>query len=1525
MRIRGLLVTVLFLSLGSGLVAQQLYFEDPRTLAGGQARFPDFLTASNRLLVIYQESERLDAGARLYLSLATSPDGRDWTVLDRRIGPIAFAGEREPVVYNAIVDSRDHIYAAVTESAEETRVYRSTDGGRSFSEVHRVVTEQTNVAPRLAETSDGSIVLFVNQNLNGRQQVVFTHSPDGTSWTSPQPLEPRTAIGLTFLPRHATVAGRDYVVYQGLNIAERFTYQLYLRISDDGGRTWGSPRRITDFGEPQRSPDPDDFDNQRPDIAADPDGSQLLVAWERRFNNGNPQIYLLGLNRDGTSNGTIEEVTGTFDLARSPQIGFDEGEPLLVWFTNPQGNSRIVIGRRGGFRWQAETLSPLVGQATFAEIVRFADNPHIVWQRQAGEAQSEVVYVEPDQSVEPPGVTPVNFRSGARSASNVARFAFQDPPDAAGILGYGYVWSRDPDADVPRELVQRVPDRTAQAVADEDGPWYLRVRATDFAGNWSQPTTVTYFRDTTPPGPVSFPPPSVDENGYLSTNSFQVAWNPPEGDDPLAGYAVRLDFLAADTAVSIADLPAPEPPARVSTREPVTSAVNLENGSWLLTVAAVDSVGNIGPPRALPLRLNKYVATTQVFSTTVRRDRLGRYELALTGRGFTSDGDITQVFLDRDGEPPYDLEFNAWQDQFRLVSDRQLDGVLVDRVETGTYSVGLVHSERGEYLAPQRLQLNEAGVITFGDFTPVFQPVYREGGSRFGALASQDVLFLIIVASAVLLIAVSSVRLVAIGGEMRRLNLQARALIAQQSPQQIAAQGERISHMKVQGIGLRIKFTFFVVLLLMGVVVLLAVVLGRNVLQRQERILVNGLGERIELLVEGQVTGARPALVNPQLNLDQLQNLAAQGEVMTEARYVTITGLDDAANRQTVYASNDPAIVDPSAEQSRIDTDTYIVGISRVTDDVTDEIERLAEELNAAARAELGSLAAELAQLSREAQQLIVQGATEDEIAQIDRIRTELLRRAQQRLTELAGPIRSSPQFDFEDLNRENTDFLFYKPVLDLPAGAGADFTEYYRGTVRVGISTQLILDEIDSTRRDLIFTTGIIATIAVAFGVLGAILLATIVVRPINRLVGLVEMISAAEDKSSLKGQELDLRTRDELNVLANSINTMMAGLVKAAEADKDLKFGKETQKAFIPLEPITDDTKRTFGKLETPNAYFFGYYEGAKGVSGDYFAYRQLSDRYFAVIKCDVAGKGIPAALIMVQVATVFQDYFRNWTPKTPGINVEALALRINDIVAEVGFKGRFAALTALILDAQQGKAHLANAGDTKLFIFRQNQMAVETLTVAGGPAAGQFSSSDLPLTFPQATQTLSVGDMLLLYTDGLEEAQRRLRRPDWTEFSVSEDMFDDGKIPDDYEDSYKEGFEEFSNDRIHEIVAAVRRRATYTLERAFEPQSDEPLDFDYSTCVDDARDSALAIVAAERVFRLVAHPEAGPEDRILVDREVDTFLREHFLGYDRFFSHRLTREGNDPVRDQYVEFSHIREDSQYDDITILVVEQR
>ena len=1431
------------------------------------------------------------------------------------------------MIYSAVVAEDGALYVAIVASPQTTELYRAPPGTVDFTQVAEIETEVTNVAPRIFETAGGSLLLFVNQNVGATQAILVSRSENGREWSPLRQLEENQEIGLTFLPTHTSLGNREIVVFQGLNLELRGTYQLYMKWSDDDGRSWSPAERLTTFTDITQTDDPDFYDNQRPFVTTVGE-ENLGIAWERRYQGGNRQIYYAEYDREGAPAGARDEVTTRIESANYPQIVSFEEQTYLYWFTNPGGRSRVILARREGIRWERRTVSGEGAEATFPSAEVHRERLHMLWQ-QGAQTGSRLTYLEPDQSVAPPRLTGANFAAGRRARQPEIVVSVTDPDDPSGIRGYSYVWSRDPEAEVDTEVDQLVPDRRVEAEAEEDGAWYLRLRATDFAGNWSEPVSIEYILDNTPPSRVTFPRPPVDEDGFLVSNTFELRWNPPPEED-VAGYTTRISYVGDPRRrVDEAAMTVPAPSLPVDTSVPTVARRNLDNGLWALSVAPVDGVGNVGEVETILFRLNKYVPETLVFSVNVSQDRLGRYGMEILGRGFTANGRIDRIVLDQDGREPYDYAFQRGEDGFRVLSNRSIDGPLVDDIITGGYRLGLRHPERGLYFAPQRLSFQATGIIKFGDYTVRYAPKYEVSERARYLLTGNALAFWAVVITAIAAIVFSSLRIAAITREGITLQQEARALISGETVEK-KAQEERVQRLRVRGLSLRVKFAFFVVLLVISVVVLVAVFLGRSVLERQQRILTSGLEERVEVLVQGVSTSARQFLENPLENIGELQALPNQSAAMPEAQYVTITGLGQAGDQlNVVYGTNDPSVVGESAgsdgDERTIDTEEFIAGISRLQDPLTDNISALREELNQQAAQQAGDIPAQIEEINLQTQQLIQEAVAAgrevdpEATEQLDQIRTELENRARRVLNEIAGETRSFPEFDTEELDTQNTEYIFYRPILFIPPGAQAGFGEFYRGTVRIGISTQLILQEIAATRQELIITTSIIAVLAVIAGIIGALILATIVVNPIQRLVTGVETIRDTEDKAKLKGHTIELKSRDELYLLADAVNSMTEGLVKAAEANKDLIVGKDTQKMFIPLDKGSDGRKLTTGNVENEHIEVYGYYEGAKGVSGDYFAYEPLQGgRYYAFIKCDVAGKGVPAALIMVQVATIFLDYFKEWSMEGSGLQLEQLVSRINDLVAEREFRGRFAAFTLGILDIQKGAVYLSNAGDNQIHIFEAAKHEVAQSSLTETPAAGVFPSFMVPSGFPQEMKVLKSGDIFLLFTDGVEEAQRHLRDSSFNTYVVTEDDVEQGRVSEVLQANVDN--EEFSIARIHAIVEAVQRRGSYRLVKELNPVEEELL-FDFSTCEENARDSVLALAAVEKLFRIYPDPSAGPDDRVQVDKKIDDFLREHFQGYERYFHHPLPED----EKSEYRVFSHIKEDEQYDDLTILAIRKK
>jgi hypothetical protein len=521
-------------------------------------------------------------------------------------------------------------------------------------------------------------------------------------------------------------------------------------------------------------------------------------------------------------------------------------------------------------------------------------------------------------------------------------------------------------------------------------------------------------------------------------------------------------------------------------------------------------------------------------------------------------------------------------------------------------------------------------------------------------------------------------------------------------------------------------------------------------------------------------------------------------------------------------------------------------------------------------------------------------------------------------LTEIAGMLKSVPAFNPEHLDISVKSYIFVKPVVLRQRG----YDNYYWGLGRLGVSMEKITAEIESSRQFLIIGVGIIALIALGLGIAGALIMATITIIPIRTLRAGVAVIRDTTDKALLKDHSIVVKTRDEIRELADTVNQMTQGLVKAAIANKELVVGKEVQKMFIPLDLDASGKKRTTGSAANEFVDIFGYYEGAKGVSGDYFDFKKLDAKHFAIIKCDVAGKGVSAALIMVEVATIFLTFFRDWTVKKDGMKIDTLVYRINDMIEERGFKGRFAALTLCLLNSETGMCVFCNAGDNLVHIYKNKKLKHEILKLNNAPAAGVFPSMliETQSGFKQISQTLEKGDTLFLFTDGIDEAKRAFRGPDFAPMTCNEPGLKDGES---HGGTHMKGSEneELGLGRFEEIIEAVFSRKAFKLIKYHNPLPGEDLTFDFTTCPGTTEDAVTALVAVEKVFRVFPDPHARKDDVVRVDKKIDAFLAKYFVQYKAYFKERF----ENPEEADYVYFTHLKEDEQYDDLTILAVRKK
>jgi len=724
---------------------------------------------------------------------------------------------------------------------------------------------------------------------------------------------------------------------------------------------------------------------------------------------------------------------------------------------------------------------------------------------------------------------------------------------------------------------------------------------------------------------------------------------------------------------------------------------------------------------------------------------------------------------------------------------------------------------------------------------------------------------------------------------------------------------KRLTRIKKRGIGLRLKLTSFTIVLVLAVVIMVSAPLYLLMTRTQQQTLLRGLWDRSTVLLEGLATNTRAFL--PLRSILDLGLLPAQMNSVPEARYVTITGYNPDASMfdDQVWATNDPDIL------KKIDTAEFRPGVSRISDVITPRLQGIADKSNEQARAAVGAISESINALIQEGQALASKTDAESQrrLGDIDNQNRALQTRVSELLSDIGKTIYSEPEFSPDKLIVPDDHlFIFFKPVMYRQGSEDV----YFRGLVRLEVSIDSILDQIAAGRLNIIRIILVVALAALIIGAIGALIVATLIIRPINQLVRHVEIIRDTEDKAKLDGVDIKLKSQDELTILGNTINEMTHGLVKAAAAASDLSIGKEIQKKFIPLELDREGNKLSFGSKDSKYLNFFGYYEGAKGVSGDYFDYQDLDGRYYAIIKCDVAGKGIPAALIMIQVATMFLNYFKQWKPTEKGMHIEDVVYQINDFIETLGFKGRFAAFTLCLYDAQTGTVRFCNAGDNIVHLFDASEGRVKTLTLPETPATGVLPNFMVESKGGYSVQcmTLDHGDILLLYTDGIEEAKRKFRNSEYKEIICEEGEKDTPHAT----HTVGQGDEEMGPERVQEIINAVMNKQVYTLHKWHNPEgNDKELKFDFTGSQGNVEEVIMAMVSVEKMFRCYFDPKATEDNLVLVDKTIDTFLKKHFLQYRNYCS--FTRET--PGNPAYMYYTHLSEDDQYDDLTILGIKRK
>ena len=230
-------------------------------------------------------------------------------------------------------------------------------------------------------------------------------------------------------------------------------------------------------------------------------------------------------------------------------------------------------------------------------------------------------------------------------------------------------------------------------------------------------------------------------------------------------------------------------------------------------------------------------------------------------------------------------------------------------------------------------------------------------------------------------------------------------------------------------------------------------------------------------------------------------------------------------------------------------------------------------------------------------------------------------------------------------------------------------------------------------------------------------------------------------------------VETKDDLKQLHDAFANMQHSLKRYIEDLKSTTSAKERIESELSIAhsiqmSLVPNIFSPFPDCEQLD--LFACLHPAKEVGGDFYDFF-LSDGKLYFVIGDVSGKGIPASLVMAITRTLFRII--SSSTQSPKEIVE----KLNNAIAKDNETNMFVTMFAGVLDYNTGEMKFCNAGHNPPLLITCKEHSVDFLTVEQNLPLGVVEGFD----FVEQTMQLSMGDGMLLYTDGLTEAENVHRK--------------------------------------------------------------------------------------------------------------------------------------------------------------------
>ncbi|NOV01555.1 PP2C family protein-serine/threonine phosphatase [Paenibacillus planticolens] len=259
------------------------------------------------------------------------------------------------------------------------------------------------------------------------------------------------------------------------------------------------------------------------------------------------------------------------------------------------------------------------------------------------------------------------------------------------------------------------------------------------------------------------------------------------------------------------------------------------------------------------------------------------------------------------------------------------------------------------------------------------------------------------------------------------------------------------------------------------------------------------------------------------------------------------------------------------------------------------------------------------------------------------------------------------------------------------------------------------------------------------------------------GKIIGVLQVLNKRDD-AHFTDRDLQLLESIASPIAASLENAMLYDALEKTTAAKErmeseLRIATDIQMGFLPRQGLslssassvaaacTDADGRTAAIAETR-----AYIRPAREVGGDFYDYFRLGDEKLFFVLGDVSDKGIPAALFMAVTMTLLKGKM------SPGMSPGELLTAVNQELYKDD-STMFATIFCGVLDVGTGKLLYSDGGHCPPYVVRESG-EVEQLKGKKGLPLGVMDD----MFYGDNEVTLGLGDRVVLFTDGITEAEDR-----------------------------------------------------------------------------------------------------------------------------------------------------------------------